>query len=355
MTLEDLGYHDELEEYRLKNGLGDFAIGRVIAEHKERYIIKNADNEFEAEITGNLRYSAQERTDYPAVGDWVAFSIFDETKGLIHAIFPRHSLLERKAVGKTSDKQIIAANIDYALIIQAVDRDFNINRLERYLTLCYTSNVRPIIVLNKIDLITAQELSEKLAQIDERVTDVPVLAISNQTRQGYDGLKSVLLNGKTYCLLGSSGVGKSTLLNTLSDSTLMQTKTISAHSDRGRHATTHRELHLLESGGILIDNPGMREVGMADFSAGISSTFDHIVALSGSCKYKNCTHTNEPGCSVRVALEKGELDFSGYENYLKMEKEKEHFEMSLVDKRKRDRAFGKLMKDYKKHYARPKD
>jgi len=355
MALEDLGYHEKLESYRQNNGLGGFAIGRVIAEHKERYIVNDGQQEFEAEITGNMRFTAQERSDYPAVGDWVAFSVFDDTKGLIHGILPRHSLLERKAVGKQGDKQIIAANIDDALIVQAVDRDFNINRLERYLTLCHTSRVNPVIVLNKIDLITSQELQEKLSRIGERVKDVPILAISNQTGEGLHQLKTRIEKGKTYCLLGSSGVGKSTLLNTLSGQEVMQTNAISESSDRGRHVTTHRELHLLECGGILIDNPGMREVGMADFEEGIASTFDHIVELSKSCRYKNCTHTNEPGCAVRNALDTGELDDGSYENYLKMEKEKGHYEMTLVDKRKRDRAFGKMMKDFKKNYSRPKD
>ncbi|RKD90166.1 ribosome small subunit-dependent GTPase A [Mangrovibacterium diazotrophicum] len=348
MTLEDLGYTSDLEHYRTEHGLGTFTIGRVIAEHKERYVVKTAETEYDAEILGNLRFSAQSRADFPAVGDWVAVSEYDDDKALIHAVLPRKSVIERQAVGKKGEKQIIATNIDKAFIVLAVDRDFSINRIERYLAICHNSNVEPIVILGKIDLIEAAASVELLESVRKRVKDVPILTISNESKQGIDELKQMLDQGKTYCLLGSSGVGKSTLLNTLLGQQLMQTDVISEHTNRGKHVTTHRELKVLESGGIIIDNPGMREVGMADSVGGIELTFGTILELSEECRFKDCSHTTETGCAVLAALETGAIDQASYENYLRMTREQQHFESTVAEKRKKDKDFGKLMKNYKK-------
>ena len=257
MKLKDLGYYKEIDEYIQQNSLSEFSVGRVIREHKERYSVSIGEKEYDAEITGNLRFSSQSRSDFPAVGDWVAISEYDDDKVLIHSVFPRKTILERQAVGKQGEKQIIATNIDFAFIVQAVDRDFNINRIERYLTICNTSNVKPIIILNKIDLIEDIELTKLIANVQNRIKQVPLITISNETLIGIERLKGNIIKGKTYCLLGSSGVGKSTLLNNLSGKQLMKTNTISSSANRGRHVTTHRELLVLENGGILIDNPGI--------------------------------------------------------------------------------------------------
>jgi len=354
MTLEDLGYHAELENYRKEKNLDSFAVGRVISEHKERYVVKTAEKEYDSEIIGNLRFTANSRADFPAVGDWVAISEYNDNNALIHAIFPRKTVIERQAVGKHGEKQIIATNIDHAFIVQAVDRDFNINRIERYLTICYTSKVTPVIVLNKIDLIGEAELKELVAKVQERIRQVPVLTISNETLEGIEKIKAGIKRGETYCLLGSSGVGKSSLLNNLSGKQIMKTNTISASTSKGRHVTSHRELLVLENGGILIDNPGMREVGITDAAAGLEITFDAITELSRSCKFKDCTHTTEIECAVIAAVEKGELDQSSYENYLKMEREKARFELTLAEKRKKDREFGKMVKNFKKDRSKLK-
>ncbi len=347
MTLDDLGYNKILEEFRKQQNLNSFNVGRVFLEHKERYGVKTDTSEFDAELIGNLRFTAESRYDLPAVGDWVAFSEYDENKALIHAVFPRKSILERKAVGKFGQTQIIATNIDYALIVQSIDRDFNLNRLERYLTICNTSKIEPIIILSKVDLIETQKLDELLAQVKERIKNVPLYAISNQSQFGIDEIKSKLIKGKTYCLLGSSGVGKSTLINSISEMELMNTGEISQSINRGKHVTSHRELLVLENGGILIDNPGMREVGITDSSGGLEITFETIVELSKDCKFNNCTHTTEIGCAVLAAIDKGEIDINAYENYLKMEREKEFFESTVAEKRKKDKDFGKMIKDYK--------
>lgn len=348
MTLDDLGYNIELEKYRKSQNLDVFEVGRIISEHKERYVVKTDKREYDGEIIGNLRFTASHRSDFPAVGDWVAISEYDNDKVLIHSVFPRKTIIERQAVGKQGEKQIIATNIDFAFIIQAVDRDFNMNRIERYCTICHASKVRPIIVLSKIDLITDKELSILVNKVQERVKKVPIISISNESRKGLLKLRERIGKGKTYCLLGSSGVGKSTLLNNLSGRALMKTNTISTSTNKGRHVTSHRELIILENGGILIDNPGMREVGIADSKEGLEITFDAIVQLSKDCKFKDCTHTTEVDCAVIAAVESGDIDESYYENYLKMEREKEHFESTVAEKRKKDKDFGKMMKNYKK-------
>lgn len=348
MKLDDLGYNDKIEKSRIENNLEDFDIGRVISEHKERYIVKTEKGEFEAEITGNLRFSAKGREDFPAVGDWVTLTIYDSGFSIIHGILPRFSIISRQSVSQFGEVQIIATNIDYAFLIQAVDRDFNINRLERYLTICYSSDVSPIIVLSKTDLIDEQRINGILNDIKLRIKNVPVIAISNETQNGYEAIKKTIEKGKTYCMLGSSGVGKSTLLNNLSGRTIMRTDTISQSTNKGRHVTSHRELIILENGGILVDNPGMREVGIADTTSGLEITFDKIVSLSQNCKFKDCTHTRETGCSILEAVEKGDIDKNSYENYLKLEREKAHFELTVVEKRKKDKELGKIIKNYKK-------
>ena len=348
MKLEDLGYNDNLEKLRVENNLQDFEIGRVVSEHKERYIVKTVTNEYEAEITGNLRFSAKSREDFPAVGDWVALTIVDSDFSIIHSILPRLSAISRQAIDKFGEVQLIATNIDYALLVQAADRDFNINRLERYLTICNSSKVSPIIVLTKIDLIDEQRAAELVEGIKARIKNVPIIPVSNESQDGYDKLMTIIQKGKTYCLLGSSGVGKSTLSNNLSGKSLMRTDSISQSTNKGRHVTSHRELIILENGGILVDNPGMREVGIADSASGLEITFDLITQHSKNCRFKDCTHTKEKGCSVIKAVENGEIDQSSYENYLKMEREKAHFESTVVERRKKDKDFGKMLKNYKK-------
>ncbi len=348
MTNQDLGYGDYFEKFRIENNLSDFEIGRVIVEHKERYIVKNEKGEFEAEITGNLRFSAKSREDFPAVGDWVTFINYEPELVIIHSILPRFSTLSRQAVNKFGELQIIASNIDYGLIVQSVNRDFNINRLERYLTICYTSGIEPIIVITKTDLTNEEHLNELLNKIKTRINNVTIVHVSNETKAGIDKLEELLYAGKTYCLLGSSGVGKSSLINSLTGTSRMKTESISKSIDRGKHVTTHRELIPMKNGAILIDNPGIREVGITDSTTGLESTYDRIYDLSESCKFSDCTHTSESGCAVQLAIENGEIEKSYFQNFLKMEREKEHYESTVAEKRRKDKDFGKMIKHYKR-------
>ncbi len=347
MNLDDYGFNKTIETYLTEHNLNNFEIGRIISQHKERYTVITAKGEFDAEITGNIRYTAQSRNDFPAVGDWVALIIYDSGISIIHNILPRFSLIARQAINQYGEIQIIASNIDYALLVQAVDRDYNINRLERYLSICNSSKITPFIILTKTDLIDNTALNEIINNITHRIKDVRIIALSNTTQQGYDTLRQAFIKGKTYCMLGSSGVGKSTLLNNLSGKIIMKTGLISDSTSKGRHISSYRELVVLENGGILIDNPGMREVGIIDNDKGLENTFDYIIQLSEQCKYKDCTHTNEKGCAIIDALNKNILNKDSYNNYLKIEKEKSFFKSTVAEKRKKDKEFGKMIKNYK--------
>ncbi|MFY0685661.1 MAG: ribosome small subunit-dependent GTPase A [Cyclobacteriaceae bacterium] len=343
-NIKDLGFDEHLSEYRNDNNLASFNVGRVILEHKERYVVLTEQGEIDCELIGNLRFTAQNRSDLPVVGDWVALNEYDTNKALIHAVYSRENALERQAVGKNGEKQIIASNIDYGLIVQSVNRDYSINRLERYIIICRAANIEPVIILNKIDVIEQEQLNKILNEVNNRVNGILVLAISNLTGEGIDQVKSLIKVGKTYCLLGSSGVGKSTLINSLTGNSKMKTGAISESIDRGKHITTHRELIVLEGGGVIIDNPGMREVGITDSSSGLEITFDQIYELAEDCKFNDCSHQNEKGCAILAALSNGELNEATYENFMKLEREQAHFSATVHEKRKKDKAFGKMVK-----------
>lgn len=348
MSLQSLGYNARLEQFRTDNNLTSFDVGRVVAEHRERYTVATESGEVDAEITGNLLFTAAGRADFPAVGDWVAITVYDSGSALIHHIFPRSSTIARQAVGQHGEIQIIATNVDVGIIVQAADRDFNLNRLDRYLTLCHTSKVLPVAVITKTDLSDAAAVAGMVEAIGRRHPALPVVALSNLTGHGMERLKEFTGPGKTVCLLGSSGAGKSSLINNLSGRAVMHTDAISQTTGKGRHVTTFRHLVVLEEGGVVIDNPGMREVGIADESDGLENTFTQIVELAGECHYRDCTHTTEKGCAVLAALESGVIAPEAYNNYLNLLKEKEWFESTAAEKREKDRQFGKMMKNFKK-------
>jgi ribosome biogenesis GTPase len=348
MTLTDLGLTDEITTYVKNNNLSDFAIGRVTQEHRERYIVSTGENEFDAEITGNLRFSANSRADFPSVGDWVTMTIYDSDLAIIHKILPRKSVLERQAVGKFGEKQIISTNIDVAFIIQSIDNNFSINRLERYLTICYSANIEPVLVISKIDLSTENDIQNASKKLEMRDKKVKYILLSNLTQQGLDQILEVLQKGKTYCVVGSSGVGKSTLINNLLKKNILKTGQISQSTNKGRHITDHRELFVLENGGIIIDTPGMRELGMTDNIEGIKTTFQEIFDLSLKCKFPDCKHIDETGCAVIEALNNVTIDKDSLDNFIKIQSEQQRFQTTIVEKHKKDKAFGKMVKNYKK-------
>ena len=348
MTLTDLGLTDEIAAYLEKNGLSSFITGRVTQEHRERYIVSTGPKEYEAEITGNLRFTADSRADFPAVGDWVTMTVYDSNQAIIHKVLPRRSVLKRQAVGKFGEMQIISANIDVAFIVQAINNNFNINRLERYLSICYSANIEPVMVVSKIDLSTEEDIREATEKLDKREKHIRYILLSNTTRKGLDQIQDLIGKGKTYCVVGSSGVGKSTLINNLLKKDILKTGQISLSTNKGKHITEHRELFVLDNGGIIIDTPGMKELGMTDDSKGINTTFREISDISLQCKFTDCKHINEAGCAVIEALNSGIIDEESYKNYQKIQKEQERFQTSVAEKRNKDKAFGKMIKNYYK-------
>jgi len=318
-----------------------------VAQYRGKYRVRSSAKEFWAEITGKMMFIAEAQTDYPVVGDMVKISELESDHSVIREILPRKTVLQRKAAGK-DEIQPIAANINVAFVVQAVDRDFNLNRFERYLTIINAGKIEPIIVLNKIDLISTAELDERIAQLKDRFQNNKVLTTSAADGSGVAKLRQAIKKGKIYCLVGSSGVGKSSIINKLLGKELLKTKMISTFTNKGRHATTHRELFVLDNGGMVIDNPGIREVGLADVGEAVASVFGDIAELAKGCKFFDCTHDHEPGCAVLAALQSGELSEDKYLNYVKLKKESDHYAMSSLEKRRKDRSFGRMVKHVKK-------
>ena len=331
------------------------ALGRVLAEHRERYIVgtegsEGPAGEWEAEVSGTLRHRAHGREDFPVVGDWVALALREEGVSIIQAILPRTSTLTRQAVGQAGEHQLIAANVDCALVMQAVDRDFNLNRLERYLTLCHAGGVQPLVVLTKADLLEEGALMQLQAEAQQRLPGTMILTLSNRSEAGQARLRQMLEPGKSYCMLGSSGVGKSTLLNVLCGADAMRTDSLSLSTGKGRHVTTHRELVVLPNGSLLIDTPGMREIGVTEASGAIDNAFAQIALLAEGCRYRDCYHLHQQGCAVKQAVSEGGLAAEAYGNFVQLRREQEHFESSHLERRREDKRFGRMLKNYHKHH-----
>ncbi len=327
-----------------------FDIARVTAVHKDSYIINDGEKDVFAELIGKLVYSAASPMDYPAVGDWVLANFYDEnTFSIIHHVLPRKSLLKRKTPGRKVDFQLIAANIDVAFIVQSLDANFNVRRLERYLAMVQESHIEPIVLLSKSDLLNTENIVNRVAEIHEIMPSLRVQPFSNKDESGLKNIEGLLVPRKTYCLLGSSGVGKTTLLNNLIGESIFTTKTVREKDRKGRHATTSRQLIRLDCESMLIDTPGMRELGNISVEKGIDETFSEISELAGQCQFNDCTHVNEKGCAVIQAVENGRVPVKRYENYLKMKKESIFNEMSYLEKRRKDKQFGKLCKTVMKH------
>ncbi len=336
-------FEEQAREYR------NLMMARVIEQQRSLYTIVCEQGSKLASVAGKFQNEAKANSAYPAVGDWVMVSSEGE-QAVIHKVLDRKSCFERKAAGRKNEAQVVAANIDLVFICMALNRDFNVSRLERYLSVAWSSGATPVIVLTKVDL--CDQLQEKIAAAEAIAFGVQIILCSSKLADGYHQIAAAVRPGKTIAFIGASGVGKSTIINHLKELDSIETKEV-RQDGKGRHTTTHRQLYLLPNGGMVIDTPGMRELGIE--TAEFSNTFADIEELITQCKYSNCTHTSEPGCAVREAVKEGLLEERRFANYQKLQAEAAYSEMNSrqIDEEKINRMFGsksmmkKLMSEVK--------
>ena len=346
MELSELGFDSWFEQKCAGHSGTDLKPARITRVDRDRYLVRNETGDVQAEPTGKLLYGVGSNQDLPCVGDWVLVQLHNEgTLAIIHEVLPRRSSLRRKAPGKTIDYQLIAANIDTAFIVQSCDADFNVRRLERYLVMVRDGRIEPVVLLSKSDLLSPEMLSTLMEELRNGRIEARVVPFSNTSGAGLVDVRNVLQRGKTYCLLGSSGVGKTTLLNALLGKEVFETAPVREKDGRGRHTTSRRQLILLDNGALIVDTPGLRELGMADAGGAVEENFGDIEQLASGCRYKDCTHTVEKGCAVMGALQSGQLDEGRYQSYLKLLKEAKFFEMTYVERRRKDKQFGRMVNE----------
>ncbi|AST93581.1 ribosome small subunit-dependent GTPase A [Sutcliffiella cohnii] len=326
MNLCQLGWNETLQKELLCYEFSNFSVGRVSLEHKNMYRVLTDQGELLAEVSGKFRFEALDTGDYPAVGDWVLISVMaEERRAIIHKLFTRFSKFSRKVAGRATEEQIIASNINTVFLVNALNNDFNIRRIERYLLMTWESGANPVIVLTKADL-CRQDISEKVIQVEEVAFGVPIHVCSALDGTGIEELQDYFISGQTVALLGSSGAGKSTLTNRLLGVEKQLVQETRKVDDKGRHTTTHRELFLLPGGGIIIDTPGLRELQFWETENSLSKSFSDIEEISNRCSFNDCQHESEPGCAIKAAINEGALDIKRFQSYLKLQKELAYFD-----------------------------
>ncbi|MDQ6970489.1 MAG: ribosome small subunit-dependent GTPase A [Mariprofundus sp.] len=347
VLLSELGLNSWFDDHvRELCGAGQ-SVARVVAIDRGRILVHDGERELSAELLGKFFYKAESAAKFPCFGDWVCLehhsndrdgSHPDEAKTFvtIHSILPRRSLLKRKTVGYDEEFQMLASNIDVAFVVMACNYDFHVAKLERFLVMIHEAHIQPVLLFTKIDLITAEALQLLIDDIRAASIDIKILCISNNTGDGLDQVRQFIEAEKTYCLLGSSGVGKSTLMNQLIGENSFETQAVS-DSGQGRHTTVRRHLIQLKQGGLIVDMPGMRELAVAEVKEGIEGSFADIIELTQSCRFSNCSHSSEPGCAILAALSSKELGREHYKNYLKIQQESRHHKKqnSYVEKRRK--------------------
>ncbi|AFY52652.1 ribosome small subunit-dependent GTPase A [Rivularia sp. PCC 7116] len=354
MNLEYLGWNDFFASSFESLRQQELTVARVAIEHRNTYILHSEIGEVPGEVTGKFRHNAIQAQDFPAVGDWVVISLRESEKNaVIHSVLPRKSKFSRQSIGAITEEQIVAANVDTVFLVSGLDGDFNPRRIERYLILAWESGANPVILLNKADL--CQNIEDCLNQVENIALGVPIITISAANSQGLEALQTYLQPGKTVALLGSSGVGKSTITNKLKGEAIQAVKAVRQGDDRGRHTTSHRELILLPNGSLIIDTPGMRELQIWASETSLSSTFEDIESLAQECRFRNCQHIKEPGCAVQQALQEGRLSNSRFFSYQKLQKELDYLSQKqdqkvYLDTKKRWKTITKSMRNHHKRY-----
>ncbi len=349
MKLQDLGFNEWFVQRLNESGKTGYSLARITSVNRDTYLVRNEDGEALSELAGEFMYSAESRLQYPAVGDWAFVQYYNaNTLAIIYDLLPRKTVLRRKTAGKKIDYQMIASNIDMAFVVQSCDSNFNLHRLERYLVMINDGHIDPVILLSKSDLVSQNDLERKVSEIKNTGIKCEIIAYSVETGAGLPQIQQILKSGMTYCLLGSSGVGKTTLLNYLIGRDAFRINLVREKDGKGRHTTARRQLIVLDQGAMLIDTPGMRELGNIDIQSGIDKSFSDIIELSSDCRYRDCTHTHEAGCSVLRAVKSGSLNEAHYQDYLKLKKESEHYQLSYLEKRRKDKKFGQFIKSAQK-------
>jgi ribosome biogenesis GTPase / thiamine phosphate phosphatase len=348
VLLEDYGSFEMFRRETGNRGIDESRVARVTAVDRDRYMVGGPFGSMPAEASGRLLYCAATAEEMPCVGDWVVVDYLDgHEHAVIHETLPRRTILRRRAAGSESRYQPIASNIDVAFIVQSCVTDYNLKRLDRYIVMAVDGGIVPRLLLTKTDLVDEATVGGLIAGVrDHHVLDV--VAVSNATGAGYEAFVGTLRKGETYCLIGSSGVGKSTILNRMLGSEDLATHTVRDKSGKGRHTTTRRQLVVLESGAVFVDTPGMRELGMMGFEKGLEEGFRDIADAAGGCRYADCTHTHENGCAVIAMVDAGELPREKYESYLALRRESRHYETSFLERKQKDRVFGRMVKSYGK-------
>ncbi len=348
-SLKQLGWNSFFEENSKSFKQKGFSFARVITEHKERYITAAEIGELQSEVTGKLLYSSESSAELPKVGDWVAVITYeDEMKAIIHDLLPRKSVFGRKVSGKKIQEQVIASNIDLLFVVQSLDANYSHRRLERYLTMAFEGNMEPIVILNKSDICPDAKI--KLNELKNIFPEIKCFAVSAQTGDGINFVKELLSEGKTCALVGSSGVGKSSIINSILGYDRQKVNDVRLVDSKGKHTTTTRELILTPDGGIIIDTPGMREFQLWTADDGLESVFPEIDELSSGCRFKDCSHIHESGCAVLNALQSGELSRERYDSYLKLRKEAEWIKRKTdpEEMKKHEQKWKKIHSQYRK-------